>query len=310
MPNLRLIAALAVLALLSLAAPPSSAQTALLTVRLGGVPTDDLTPVIYAVNAGLYKKAGLDVQVIPTSSGTAATTAAVTGAYEMGKGSAVASFVAHLKNLPLVLAANGAIWNPAVPFNELLVASDSTVKTGADLNGKTIGVPALNDLNTLVVSAWVDKNGGDSKFIEIPNTLAAPALIAHRVDADAVQAPELGNALAAGGVKSITEPYSAISTHFVFGVYFANKDWAEAHPQAMRDFARITYQAAQYTNTHHAETAVLMSQFSKVPVEVFQKMARVEGATSSDPALLQPFIDAAAKYKLISNSFPAKDMFF
>jgi NitT/TauT family transport system substrate-binding protein len=314
MRNLRLIAALAVLALLSLTVPPSSAQTPALTViRLGGVPTDDLTPVIYAVNAGLYKKAGLDVQVIPTSSGTAATTAAVTGAYEMGKGSAVASFVAHLKNLPLVLAANGAIWNPAVPFNELLVASDSTVKTGADLNGKTIGVPALNDLNTLVVSAWVDKNGGDSKtlkFIEIPNTLAAPALIAHRVDADAVQAPELENAIAAGGVKSITEPYSAISTHFVFGVYFANKDWAQAHQQAMRDFARITYQAAAYTNSHHAETAALMSQFSKVPIEVFQKSARVEGATSSDPALLQPFIDAAAKYKLISSSVPARDMFF
>jgi NitT/TauT family transport system substrate-binding protein len=313
MRNLRLIAALAVLALLSLAVPPSSAQTPLLKIRLGGVPTDDLTPVVYAVDAGLYKKAGLDVEVIPTSSGTAATTAAVTGAYEMGKGSAIASFVAHLKNLPLVLTANGAIWNPAVPFNELLVAADSTTKTGADLNGKTIGVPALNDLNTLVISAWVDKNGGDSKtlkFIEIPNTLAAPALIAHRIDADAVQDPELAHALAAGGVKSIAEPYSAISTHFAFGVYFANKDWAEAHPQAMHDFTRITYQAAAYANSHHAETAALMSQFSKVPVEVYQKMARVESATSSDPALLQPFIDAAAKYKLISNPFPAKDLFF
>jgi NitT/TauT family transport system substrate-binding protein len=288
MRNLRLIAALAVLALLSLAVPPSSAQTPLLKIRLGGVPTDDLTPVVYAVDAGLYKKAGLDVEVIPTSSGTAATTAAVTGAYEMGKGSAIASFVAHLKNLPLVLTANGAIWNPAVPFNELLVAADSTTKTGADLNGKTIGVPAL----------------------EIPNTLAAPALIAHRIDADAVQDPELAHALAAGGVKSIAEPYSAISTHFAFGVYFANKDWAEAHPQAMHDFTRITYQAAAYANSHHAETAALMSQFSKVPVEVYQKMARVESATSSDPALLQPFIDAAAKYKLISNPFPAKDLFF
>ena len=61
----------------------------------------------------------------------------------MGKGSAVASFLAHLKNLPLVFVANGAIWNPKVPFNELLVAADSTIKTGADLNGKTIGVPAL-----------------------------------------------------------------------------------------------------------------------------------------------------------------------
>jgi NitT/TauT family transport system substrate-binding protein len=314
MLRLRLIAAMAALAVLPVATPPAGAQTQpLLTVRVGGVPTDDMTPVIYALNAGLYKKAGLDVQIMPTSSGTAATTAAVTGAYEMGKGSAVASMVAHLKNLPLVLVANGAVWNPAIPFNELLVAADSPLKTGADFAGKTIGVPALNDLNSLVISAWVDKTGGDSKslkFVEIPNTLAAAAIIAHRIDAAALQDPELASAKAAGGVKALTEPYNAISTHFVFGVYFANKDWATAHPQAVRDFARITYQAAAYTNTHHAETAPLISQLTKVPLDVIAKMARVEGATTSDPSLLQPFIDAAAKYKMITNAFPAKEMYF
>lgn len=313
MRKFRLAAAFAVIALLALAAPPSGAQTQPLTIRLAGVPTDDLTPVVYAVSAGLYKKAGLDVQIIPTSSGTAATTAAVAGTYEMGKGSAVASFVAHLKDLPLVVTANGAIWNPKIPFNELLIASDSTIKTGSDLNGKTIGVPALNDLNTLVTSAWVDQNGGDSKtlkFVEIPNSVAADAIAAHRIDGAALQAPELAEALATGKVKALCEPYSAVSTHFAFGVYFANKDWAAAHPQAVRDFTRITYQAAAYTNTHHAETAVLMSQFTKVPLDVFQKMPRVDGATSSDPALLQPFVDAAAKYKLISSSFPAKDLYF
>ncbi len=314
MRTFRFIAAVAVLALLSFAAPPPGALAqGMLTIRLGGVPTDDLTPVVYAVHQGLYKKAGLVVQIDPTSSGTLATTAVVAGTYEMGKGSAVASMVAHLKNLPLVITAYGAIWNPKIPFNELLIAADSTIKTGADLNGKTIGVPALNDLNTLVVSAWVDQNGGDSKtlkFIEIPNTLAANAIIAHRIDAAALQDPQLADALATGQVKALTEPYSAISTHFAFGVYFANKDWAQAHPQAVREWTRITYQAAAYTNAHPKETAAIMSDFTKVPLDVFQKMARVEGATSSDPALLQPFIDAAAKYKMISNAFPAKDMLF
>ena len=314
MSRFRFIAAAAVLALLSFAAPPPVAQAqAMLTIHLAGVPTDDLTPVVYAVHQGLYKKAGLDVQIVPTSSGTLATTAVVAGTYEMGKGSAVASMVAHLKNLPLVITAYGAIWNPKIPFNQLLVASDSTFKTGADLNGKTIGVPALNDLNSLVISAWVDQTGGDSKtlkFVEIPNTLAANAITSHRIDAAALQDPQLADALAAGGVKAITAPYSAISTHFAFGVYFANKDWANAHQQAVRDWIKITYQAAAYTNAHPKETAAIMSEFTKVPLDVFQKMARVEGATASDPALLQPFIDAAAKYKMISNAFPAKDMLF
>lgn len=310
----RFIAAALVMICLSLAAPYSAARSqALTTIRLGGVPTDDLTPVYWAIKQGLYKKAGLDVQVIPTSSGTAATTAAISGAYEMGKGSAIASMVAHLKNLPLVVVANGAIWNPKVPFNQLLIAKDSALKTGADFNGKTIGVPALNDLNSLVVSEWVDKNGGDSKtlkFVEIPNSVAAEALAEHRIDADALQDPQLAAALATGKVKALTEPYNAISTHFVFGVYFANKSWADAHPDAVRAWTRITYEAAAYTNAHHADTVDMMSAVTKMPAPVLSKMARVESATSSDPSLLQPFVDAAAKYHQISQSFPASEMFF
>lgn len=314
MRTLRFVASFAMLALLLTALPPPGAQAqSLLTIRLGGVPTDDLTPVYWAIKTGMYKKAGLDVQVVPTSSGTAATTAAIAGTYEMGKGSAIASMVAHLRDLPLVITANGAIWDPKVPFNQLLVAADSTIKTGADMNGKTVGVPALNDLNELVTSAWVDKTGGDSKtlkFVEIPNSVAPEALEQHRIDADALQDPQCAAALATGKVKSVTLPYSAISTHFVFGVYFANKDWAAAHPQAVKAFQRITYQSAAYTNTHHAETLDMMAAITKVPLDVLSKMGRVQSATSSDPTLLQPLIDAAAKYKQIPRDFPAKEMYF
>ena len=56
-------------------------------IRLTGVPTDDMTPVYYAIKSGMYQRAGLDVEIIPSSSGSVATTAVVAGTYEMGKGS-------------------------------------------------------------------------------------------------------------------------------------------------------------------------------------------------------------------------------
>src|SRR5690349_4120718 len=94
------------------AAAPSivRAQT-LEKIRFTGVATDDLTPVFYAIQNGLYKKAGLDVESIPASSGTAATQAIVSRAYEIGKGSSIASLVAHLRGLPLTIIGNGAIWD-------------------------------------------------------------------------------------------------------------------------------------------------------------------------------------------------------
>ena len=58
------------------------------------------------------------------------------------------------------------------------------------------------------------------------------------------------------------------------------------------------------------KTSAAISKFTKVPLETFVKLPRVQGATTSDPTLLQPFIDAAAKYGQISQVFPANDLFF
>jgi NitT/TauT family transport system substrate-binding protein len=305
--------AVAVATTLADAPQRAAAQTAQLEViRLGGVPTDDLTPVYWGVKSGMYAKAGLDVQIVPTSSGTAATTAVVAGSYEMGKASLISVMLAHLKGFPIALIAGGAVWDPKIPFAQVLVAADSTLKMGPDLNGKTVGVPALNDLNTLVISAWVDKTGGDSKtlkFVEIPNSVSTAALVDHRIDVGVQQEPQLASALDSGKLRSLVPAYNSVSTHFMFGAYFVNTDWAAKHAAAAKTFARVTYEAAAYTNAHHAETAAMMADITKIPLAVIEKMGRVDGATSASPDLIQPLIDVAAKYKQIPRAFPAKDLF-
>jgi NitT/TauT family transport system substrate-binding protein len=282
-------------------------------VRLAGVATDDLTPIYYAIKNGLYQKAGLDVEIVPTSSGTAATEAVISGAYEMGKGSLVASLVAHLKGLPLTIVGNGAIWDVKSPFSMMVVAADSTAKTGADFNGKTLSTAALNDLNQLAMMTWIDKTGGDSKttkWIELPNAAAGEALAEHRVEATSLNEPQLSAATDSGKVRILAPAYSAIGEHFAFTVYFAQPDWAAKHPDVIKKWVKVTYAAATYTNAHHAETAPMMADITKIPLAVISKMARVNGATTGDPALIQPCINAAAKYNNISRAFPAKDAYF
>jgi NitT/TauT family transport system substrate-binding protein len=282
-------------------------------IRLTGVPTDDLTPVFYAIKNGLYQKAGLDVEFVAASSGTAATTAVIGGAYELGKGSSIASMVAHLKGLPLVIVGNGAIWDPKNPFSLMLVAADSPIKTAADLNGKIASAAALNDLVELAVVAWVDKNGGDSKtlkWVEIPNSASGAALASHRTDVTMLNEPEVTAAVESGKARVLAPALSAIGEHFVLTIYFAQPDWAAKHTDALRKFNRVTYETAAYTNAHKPETEAMMSDITKIPLDVFHKMARVNHSTSTNPAELQPVIDVAAKYKNISRAFPAKEAYF
>jgi NitT/TauT family transport system substrate-binding protein len=281
-------------------------------IRVGGVPSDDITPILYAVEHGLYQKAGLEVEYVPTSSGTFATTAVIAGEYEMGKGGLVASLVAHLRGLPLKVAANAGVWDPTAPFTLFFVAADSPIRTGADLNGKVAAVSGLNDLNTLALSMWVDKNGGDSKtmkFLEIPNSAIANALAEHRIDVGGLNEPELTAAREAGKVRVLAPCFSAIAPRFVVTLFFSNRDWAAKHPDALNRWVRTTYQAAAYTNAHRGETVEMLSTMTKIPPDVIRKTSRVTCATSSDPGLLQPVIDAGAKYGTISADFRAAELF-
>jgi len=296
-------------------APRAARAQQLLKIRLVGVHTDDLTPVYWGLQNGMYQKAGLDIEMIAANSGTAATTAVVAGTYELGKGSVIASLVAHLKGLPLTIIANGVVWDPKAPTTLAVVAADSPLKRPRDLTGKTGSAAALNDIVTLTIANWVDKDGGDSKtmkWIEIPNSAEAAAIEQHRIDVCQLNEPMYTAAIEGGKVRPLGDGLSgkAIADHYVIAVYFAHQDFATKNPEAVRAFARVTYEAARYTNGHHTETAQMMSDVTKIPLETMRKIFRAPAATTGDPTLLQPVIDLAAKYGNITQAFSAKDIYF
>ena len=297
---------------LCLSTLPAAAQTPPLTViHVGGVLSDDLTPVFYAEKAGLFKREGLDVQIVGSNSGAAMASAVMSGSYEFGKSSLLAAVNAHLKGLPLEVIAAGGVYDSRAPFAALCVANDSTITTGKDFENKVVGVPALQDLNQLVISAWVDAHGGDPKtlkFVELPNSTAAPAIAQHRVEGAVMLQPALAEAVATKEVKNLANAYDAIAPSFAFAAYFTSSDYAKAHPDIVAKFVKVVYEAAAYTNKHHAETAAMMSDVDKIPLATIEHMPRVDGATSLNPALFQPVIDSAAKYKLIAHAFPAREM--
>ena len=91
-------------------------------------------------------------------------------------------------------------------------------------------------------------------------------------------------------------------------VYIARPDWATQHADALRKFSRVISEAAGYFNSHPAETAQWVSDMTKIELANVAKMNRTMMGTSLDPALLQPLIDAAAKYGAIPRSFPAREI--
>lgn len=304
---------LAALAGATLAAGPSRsrADTPLTTLRVAGSKTDGLAAMFYAMKTGMYQRGGLDVQYVTTNSGDAATTAVIAGVYEIGVTSLIPVFSAHLHDVPIILAVPQAVYTPENPFGLLQVAADSPIRNARDLNGKTIGCFGLGDLDQLATSEWVDKNGGDAstlKFAEIPFGASADALVQHRIDAMILIEPILDAALAAGKTRTIGDAYGAIDSRFLITAYIARPDWLSAHADVARRFRMITEKANAFANTHSAETAPISAQETGIPLPILLKMRRVAFASSLDPKLVQPMIDACAKYHILPRSFDARDV--
>jgi NitT/TauT family transport system substrate-binding protein len=282
-------------------------------IRLSGVPTDDMTPIYWAWKTGMYKKVGIDLEIVPVSSGSASTAAVIGGAYEMGKASPVASILAHLKGLPVTIIANGSVNQTGDRWSGMLVATESTIKTGADCNNKIGAAAGLNDINQIAMMNWIDKNGGDSKtvkWVEIPASAEAAAIIERRVDFAVLNEPNTTAALETGKIRVLANAFGSVAPRWLTSAYLTQPDFANKHADLMKRFQKATYDSAAYTNAHENETIQLMSDASKITVATFSKMARIEGATNGDPGLITGLMETIFRYKLIPKTFPSKDMYW
>jgi NitT/TauT family transport system substrate-binding protein len=292
-------------------APAVRAQAPPTVLRVSSVLSDELTPVLYAQRSGMYAKAGLDLQIVPGSSGAAVTTAVLAGDIEIGKSSLISLMNAHLRGIPLSVIGGSNIYDPNHPYAQIVVAANSPFTSAKDLNGKTIGVPSLNDLNVLACDLWLDKNGGDSKsvkYVELPNPSLTAALTGHRTDAAVMTFPVLADALASHELKALGSPYGAIGPDFLISVWFVANDWAKQHAATVKTFLDVTQQSAKYTNQHNSETAPMVADLTKIPLAVINGMPRLVSSTGMSNAQIQAVLDGAAKYGLIPHTFPARDL--
>jgi ABC-type nitrate/sulfonate/bicarbonate transport system substrate-binding protein len=88
----------------------------------------------------------------------------------------------------------------------------------------------------------------------------------------------------------------------------ATTDYARDNRPTIDKFRAAMQESGRYVNAHFPETVDVMSTFTGVPAAVFAQMPRVKAALTVDPKLIQPLIDACAKYKAIPASFDAREL--
>jgi NitT/TauT family transport system substrate-binding protein len=250
----------------------------------------------YAMELGLFKKAGLTVDLHQLQFGAIIAAAVAGGDLQIGSSNLLSLASGHQRGIPFVVIAPGAAYDSAVPTEMLVTARDSPIRSVKDLNGKVVGGISVGGLEQVAVSAFVDKNGGDSttlKFLQVPPSALVAALQQGRISAADLPEPELS--AERDNIRVLGNTFEGIAPAFLESGWFTTLDWLAKNKDVARRYAGAVVAAGQWAMANPEAAAAIVQKY----VGVKSDRVRTRYGVKLDPAAAQIVLDTAAKYKLL-----------
>jgi NitT/TauT family transport system substrate-binding protein len=282
--------------------PPAKASAQSAPLRVATAVGDSYASPFYALDGGFFAKAGLTVDVGLFSNGGTVMQAVVGNNDDIGLADAIQLANAVARGIPLTFFAGGGLYRSDAPASILCVGKNSAIKKPKDLEGQTIAMIAMKSVTEIAVRRWMDAvriDASQVKLFEMPGADIPGALARGTVAAGVVVEPVLTAALNAGDIVTFAKPFDAIAKRFYISSWFTTHDWLVANAGTAAKLTAAIYDAARWTNANPELSAPILEKYSKLDPDRVKSMTRATMATSLDPALLQPVIDAAAQFKLI-----------
>jgi NitT/TauT family transport system substrate-binding protein len=283
------------------------------TLHLAAPPTDSSAQYYIAESQGFFTKSGFTCDIAPLANGESVTAGVLGGTINVGVSQVISLVAAYSRGVPITIIAGSAINDAKVApgtAGTLFVPFGSSVTSGKDLLGKTVGVQGVHGFAQYGTQAWIDKTGGDSaqvKFVELPSVVMAKALTDKRIDAAFIPEPYVSDV--AKIAKKIATPMDSIAPQFYQGAHFTTASFAKANADVLRRFVAVLYETADWANKNHDKSAEILAGATHVDIASVHGAVRSEYETKRNPAFLQPMIALAAKYGGIK-PFAAEDVFF
>jgi NitT/TauT family transport system substrate-binding protein len=284
----------------------AGAQTPVIHIGTTGKDTD--AEAFFAADLGFFQRAGLDVDIQVLPNGAAIAAAVAGGSLQLGNTNVLTLAKAHEHGLPFSIIALSAVYSDAKPATVFVVDPASTITTAKDLAGKIVAGVSLGGLDQLSMEAWIDQHGGDSsaeKYVEMHTSETVPALERGAIGAANLSEPEMS--AFRGRYRVLGNSYGAVAKHFAQTGWFATNDWIAQNPDLVRKYQAVMVDAAAWASdpANHERASQILAKYAQST----SADAVAHYAKTNDPALVQPVIDQAVKYKLLDRRIDAADLF-
>jgi NitT/TauT family transport system substrate-binding protein len=241
-------------------APQKAAQTTEITVNT--LPISNGLPLDLGIRKGFFQKQGISIKKVTLQSGNDIVLALANRSGEIGYVGYVPAFIARTQAIPITVVAASDVEGTSVADNwqNILVRGNSSIRTAADLRGKTIAVNALKGVGEVMIKAALQKRGVNPDSI---NLLAMPfptmrgALRNGQVDAIWTPEPFHSQALS-DGARIVLAPGPVLGRFWPIGCYVARQDWATRNPDLARKFRLAINESLRYAQANPNEIRALL----------------------------------------------------
>lgn len=278
----------------------ASAQAA--TVRVGASAAATQAEAYYGEQLGVFKDAGIKTTSTIVTRSSDSLSALLRGDLEVGSTTPQVIANAIIHGFPIQVIATGAIYAGDPRPVQLLVSKKAPLHNDAAYyENATVAVQTLNDSQSVGMLAWLQQHHvatSKVKFVEITFPTMPAALDRGEVTAGCMVEPFIS--ANAELIREVPHVYDALGAHWALGAWFARKDWIAKDPGLAKTFVGALYATAKKVNPNPAIVDELLAAYSKVPIDKVRVTPKPIWAERAERSNLEPQIQAAATFKIIS----------
>ena len=240
----------------------SAPNATVTTITVNTLPIANALPLDLGIQKGFFAAQGIEIKKNTLQSGNDIVLSLANNNGDIGYIGYTPAMIGRTQGIPITVVAASETegTSEADNWQNVVVRGSSSIRTPADLAGKTVALNALKGVAEIVVRGALDKRGVDSgqvKYTVMPFPAMPAALASGLVDAVHTPEPFMSQILAAGG-RIVLAPGPELGKYFPNGCYCAREDWVRKNPGLVTRFRAAINQSLVYANSHPDEIRALL----------------------------------------------------
>ena len=296
----RLLATAAMAVLLS--AGPAFAQG---KVQVGCTATSDCASAMVAIDEGIFKKHGLEVEMVLIGINSNIPAAILSNSIQIGGPTSTVFLQAADGGLDLVAVGGATVMSPVTSNNvAAFVRNGITISEPKDFIGKKVGAPGLGAFLHVLFVKWLVEKGVDPKkvnFVEVTFPTMMDIVKSGSVDAVLTAEPFVTR-MTNAGLGTVGARYAAElgrTEPIIF--YAASREWADKNADTIKKFRAAIAEAAPIVNNDREKASASISKFTKQPLELVKATPPNQSEPVLKPEQLGWWIDIMSSQKMLQS---------